>query len=118
MHIKINEVIETRQSMALDPSIRDLLDQSLDQIIKNPPQHITVFRTETAKEALHLRSASGSDDFALGMILGHVLGAFQVSYYRNFNRVLTAQELSEVAKVLLDKSGQLRDAVIGLTGLG
>lgn len=97
--------------MALDTSVRGLLDQTIDQIIKNPP-YIKECRTDAAKEALRLRTP---EDFALGMILGTILDAFQNAFRNAFKRGLTPQETSDMVSVVMGRIHQIRNAIIGVT---
>ena len=97
--------------MTLDPPVRQLLDQYIDQVIENP-SFVKIFRDEYVKEKFGIRNP---EDYAVGMAVGGIIGSFQVSFSTRMKKQLTPEELSEVGNVIFGKISELRNAIIGVS---
>ena len=82
--------------MAIDLTMRGLLEQYIDSIVIAIPNIVRVFFDPSKKVQLQIQNEK---DFALGIALGNIQNAFLTSFVSIQARYPTLEELEEISNM-------------------
>jgi hypothetical protein len=92
--------------MVLNDLVRGHVERAIDVSIQSIPQ--TLKNIRTIKESLHLKE---EEDYVFGMATGYVIGTFEAFYRLVYLKAPTAEDSSEVIRIILRRSRDIRDAI-------
>jgi hypothetical protein len=94
--------------MAIDATMRGLLEQYIDSIVIAIPNIVRVFFDPSKKAQLQIQNEK---DFALGIALGNIQNAFLTSFVSIQARYPTLEELSEISNIIFKLTAEIRSAI-------
>jgi hypothetical protein len=90
----------------LDDKMRGALDQLIGRTIMS--FHTVMSSIRTDKADFHIQNES---DYALGLAHGMILTGFMSDFKDQYKREPNQEEITEVSKVLFDRTDELREAI-------
>jgi hypothetical protein len=94
--------------MAIDLTMRGLLEQYIDSIVIAIPNIVRVFFDPSKKVQLQIQN---ENDFALGIALGNIQNAFLTSFVSIQARYPTLEELEEISNIIFKRTPEIRNAI-------
>ncbi len=92
--------------MTLDERARGMLETIIDDAIRGIPEYIRLIRL--TKTQLHIKDES---EFVYGLAWGKIISDFTTDCLNLYKRDLTAEERTEVSRVIVTRSQEIREAI-------
>jgi hypothetical protein len=97
--------------MAIDATMRGLLEQYIDSIVIAIPNIVRVFFDPSKKAQLQIQDEK---DFALGIALGNIQNAFLTSFVSIQARYPTLEELAEISNIIFKRTAEIRNTIFSV----
>jgi hypothetical protein len=81
---------------------------SLDKIIDEMKGAIPIVKSFGIHKSMQVQK---SEDYALGLAIGYIMGRFLTLFTMFYNRYPDEQELKEAREVILNRTAELREAI-------
>jgi hypothetical protein len=94
-------------TMAIDATMRGLLEQYIDSIVIAIPNIVKVF-SDRANKALQIQN---ENDFAFGVALGNIQNAFLTTFVSIQARYPSPEEIAEINDVISKRAPEIRTAI-------
>ena len=94
--------------MAIDATMRGVLEQYIDSIVIAIPNIIRVFFDPSKKARLQIQN---ENDFVLGVALGNIQNAFLTTFVSTQARYPSPEELTQISNVIFKRIPEIRDAI-------
>jgi urate oxidase len=94
--------------MAIDITMRGILEQYIDSIVIAIPNIVQVFFNRSNKAQLQIQN---ENDFVLGVALGNIQNAFLTTFVSLQARYPNPEELEEISNVIYKRIPEIRDAM-------
>jgi hypothetical protein len=91
----------------LDDKMREALNQLIDRTTIS--FHTVISSIRIDKAAFHIQNEL---DYALGLAHGMILTGFMSDFKDQYKREPNQEEMTEVSKVLFDRTDELREAIL------
>ncbi|HKI09549.1 MAG TPA: hypothetical protein VKA09_14235 [Nitrososphaeraceae archaeon] len=95
--------------MVLSDLVRGHVERAIDISLQSIPQ--TLKNIRTMKEELHLKE---EEDYVFGLAMGYVIGTFEAFYRLVYLKAPSAEDSSEVIRIILRRSRDIRDAIFSV----
>ena len=96
--------------MAIDATMRGVLEQYIDSIVIAIPNIVKVF-FDPSNKALQIRD---ENDFAFGVALGNIQNAFLTSFVSLQARYPNLEEIEEINNIISKRAPEIRNAILSL----
>jgi hypothetical protein len=93
--------------MAIDATMRGVLEQYIDSIVIAIPNIIKVF-FDPSNKALQIHD---NNDFACGIALGNIQNAFLTTFVSMLARYPNPEELAEINEVISKRAQEIRNSI-------
>jgi urate oxidase len=97
--------------MAIDITMRGILEQYIDSIVIAIPNIVQVFFNRSNKAQLQIQN---ENDFVLGVALGNIQNAFLTTFVSLQARYPNPEELEEISNVIYKRIPEIRDAMFNV----
>ena len=94
--------------MALNPIQRDILEQLIDQSIKDMQATVQFVRSDRYSKIIKDKNG---DDFVLGFIVGRIDTTFKANFIATHGRILSDEEIQEVENIIYNRIHELKEAI-------
>jgi len=94
--------------VALDPTHSGILEQLIDQAIKD--MQVTVQFVRSDRYSKIIKDKDG-DDFVLGYIIGRIDTTFKATYIATYGRLLSNEEILEIENIIYNRIDELKEAI-------
>ena len=94
--------------MAIDATMRGLLEQYIDSIVIAIPNIEQTFFDPPKKAQLQIQNEK---DFALGVALGNIQNAFLTSFVSIQARYPNLEEIEEISNIIIRRMPEIRNAI-------
>ena len=94
--------------MALDPTHSGILEQLIDQAIKDMQATVQFVRSDRYSKIIKDKDG---DDFVLGYIIGRIDTTFKATYIATFDKLLSNEEILEIENIIYNRIGELKEAI-------
>lgn len=96
--------------MAIDATMRGVLEQYIDSIVIAIPNIVKVF-FDPSNKALQI---GDENDFAFGVALGNIQNAFLTSFVSLQARYPNLEEIEEINNIISKRAPEIRNAILSL----
>ncbi len=94
--------------MALDPTHSGILEQLIDQAIKDMGMTVQFVRSDRYSKIIKDKDG---DDFVLGYIIGRIDTTFKATYIATYGRLLSNEEILEIENIIYNRIDELKEAI-------
>lgn len=94
--------------MALDPTHSGILEQLIDQAIKDMGMTVQFVRSDRYSKIIKDKNG---DDFVLGYIIGRIDTTFKATYIATYGRLLSNEEILEIENIIYNRIDELKEAI-------
>lgn len=94
--------------MALDPTHSGILEQLIDQAIKDMGMTVQFVRSDRYSKIIKDKDG---DDFVLGYIIGRIDTTFKATYIATFGKLLSNEEILEIENIIYNRIDELKEAI-------
>ena len=94
--------------MALNPTHRGILEELIDQSIKDMQATVQFVRSDRYSKIIKDKNG---DDFVLGFIVGRIDTTFKANFIATHGRILSDEEILEVENIIYNRIHELKEAI-------
>ena len=94
--------------MVLDPTQRGILEQLIDQAVKDMRMTVEFVRWDRYSKILKDKNA---EDFILGFVYGRIDTTFKATFIATQDRILSKEEMLEVENTIYNRIDELKEAI-------
>jgi len=94
--------------MVLSATHRGILEQIIDQAIKDMPLTVNFVRSERYTKILKNKNG---EDYVLGYVIGGIDTTFKATFIATQNRLLSNDEVKEIENIIYNRIDELKEAI-------